>query len=278
MSSSNTNRPLSKQLCNCHENECHPDVPPGWQCRKKALTSKQLTRYCISAGPNGRIVLDISEDPEGNWVEYEDVEAEIERLRAALTRLRRWAVLNIAVTPANEADLPEWRETIKEVEAALSGEPSSVETTKQPDPYVSALAEAGIRAERDRRIIDRHVRWRERAMELLRQVERGYEGEWPELAEFIKQSDSRISPSSSEETNEHSVKGLASAGSSAAVNPRDTVDGSAEPSGRPDGEASARPSNHFNFACESFIPDPHSNFCDRCGYRQHEHKRAENGT
>jgi len=32
---------------------------------------------------------------------------------------------------------------------------------------------------------------------------------------------------------EHSVKGLASAGSSAAVNPRDNVGGSAEPSGRP---------------------------------------------
>lgn len=38
------------------------------------------------------------------------------------------------------------------------------------------------------------------------------------------------------ETNEHSVKGLASAGSSAAVNPRDNVGGSAEPSGRPAGK------------------------------------------
>jgi hypothetical protein len=40
-------------------------------------------------------------------------------------------------------------------------------------------------------------------------------------------------PGSPEEPKEHLVKGLASAGSSAAVNPRDNVGGSAEPSGRP---------------------------------------------
>lgn len=46
---------------------------------------------------------------------------------------------------------------------------------------------------------------------------------------------------SSQKTDEHSVKGLASAGSSAAVNPRDTVGGSAEPSGRPAENTSDNP-------------------------------------
>ena len=76
----------------------------------------------------------------------------------------------------------------------------------QPDPYVSALAEAGIRAERDRRIIERHVRWRETALSFLHQVidGRGTEDEWPALAEFIERSESRIEASTAEKANEPS--------------------------------------------------------------------------
>ncbi len=39
-----------------------------------------------------------------------------------------------------------------------------------------------------RRIIDRHIRWRTEALRLLTQVNTGYEGEWPEIAEFVRNS------------------------------------------------------------------------------------------
>jgi hypothetical protein len=72
----------------------------------------------------------------------------------------------------------------------------------QPDPYVSGLAQAGIRAERDRRIIERHVRWHDEALRLLQQVNTGYEGEWPEIADFVRRSTARIEQSSSEKASE----------------------------------------------------------------------------
>jgi hypothetical protein len=51
-----------------------------------------------------------------------------------------------------------------------------------------------------RRVIQRHVRWRETALTFLRQVVdgRGTEDEWPALAEFIERSESRIEASTSE--------------------------------------------------------------------------------
>lgn len=47
------------------------------------------------------------------------------------------------------------------------------------------------------RTIERHVRWRQTALDFMRQVidGRGCEDAWPALAEFIKQSDSRLSSS-----------------------------------------------------------------------------------
>jgi hypothetical protein len=52
-----------------------------------------------------------------------------------------------------------------------------------------------------RRVIDRHVRWRETAIGFLRQVidGRGSEDEWPALADFLERSDSRMVESSSVE-------------------------------------------------------------------------------
>jgi hypothetical protein len=32
-----------------------------------------------------------------------------------------------------------------------------------------------------------------------------------------------------------------------------------------------------DLSCEGFVPDPHSRFCDRCGYPEREHRRAQNG-
>jgi hypothetical protein len=49
-----------------------------------------------------------------------------------------------------------------------------------------------------RRILDRHIRWRSEALRLLEQVNKGYEGEWPELAKFIEQSTTRLIPASAE--------------------------------------------------------------------------------
>lgn len=51
--------------------------------------------------------------------------AERTRMVEALIRLERWAIRNIAVTPANQADLPEWR--------AVSGEVRRVIQLAKPD-------------------------------------------------------------------------------------------------------------------------------------------------
>lgn len=53
-----------------------------------------------------------------------------------------------------------------------------------------------------RRVIERHVKWRETALGFLRQVidGRGAEDEWPALADFIERSESRISASNAEKT------------------------------------------------------------------------------
>jgi len=42
-------------------------------------------------------------------------------------------------------------------------------------------------------------------------------------------------------------------------------------------KAKALPEPGPDLACEGFVPDPHSRFCDKCGYPQHEHRRAKNG-
>lgn len=55
----------------------------------------------------------------------------------------------------------------------------------------SAIDMSHLDAPALRRILDRHVRWREKALRLLEQVNNGFEGEWPELADFISRSTSR---------------------------------------------------------------------------------------
>lgn len=42
-----TDRSVTKQLCNCLDNECHANLPDGWACRKAALTSKNETRWSV---------------------------------------------------------------------------------------------------------------------------------------------------------------------------------------------------------------------------------------
>lgn len=84
------------------------------------------------------------------------------------------------------------------LEAGSKAHGNETRAGNQPDPYVSGLAQAGIRAERDRRIIERHVRWHDEALRLLQQVNTGYEGEWPEIADFVRRSTARIEQSSSE--------------------------------------------------------------------------------
>jgi hypothetical protein len=41
------------------------------------------------------------------------------------------------------------------------------------------------------------------------------------------------------------------------------------------GKATALPGP--DLSCEGFVPDPHSRFCDRCGYPEREHRRAQKG-
>lgn len=43
-----------------------------------------------------------------------------------------------------------------------------------------------------RRIIARHVRFREEAVRLLQQVDTGYEGEWPEIRQFLERVNARL--------------------------------------------------------------------------------------
>jgi hypothetical protein len=58
-----------------------------------------------------------------------------------------------------------------------------VETGPEPSPDMAHLDAVQLR-----RIIDRHIRWRATALRLLEQVNTGYEGEWPEIAEFVRNS------------------------------------------------------------------------------------------
>lgn len=60
------------------------------------------------------------------------------------------------------------------------------ETGPEPMPDMAHLDAVQLR-----RIIDRHVRWRNDALRLLEQVNNGYEGEWPEIAEFISRTTTR---------------------------------------------------------------------------------------
>jgi len=58
--------------------------------------------------------------------------------------------------------------------------------TAEPCPELAHLNTLQLR-----RIVERHLRWRREALRLLEQVNTGYEGEWPELAEFIRNTTMR---------------------------------------------------------------------------------------
>ena len=67
-----------ERLCNCLDNECCPALPPGWECRKAASSSKREVSD----------VDELLEDPHGAMAEIE----RLARERSALaTESQQWA-------------------------------------------------------------------------------------------------------------------------------------------------------------------------------------------
>lgn len=79
-------------------------------------------------------------------------------------------------------DVPAARALRDWLNTALPDEPEA-----DPMPDMAHLDAVQLR-----RIIGRHVRFREEAVRLLQQVDIGYEGEWPEIRQFLERVNARL--------------------------------------------------------------------------------------
>lgn len=105
-----------------------------------------------------------------------------EARKAIVTKKLAIELTNVAVWLENGCD-PQMAAKELRLMAAAQGE-SEPEGDPMPDM-------AHLDAIQLRRIIARHVRFREEAVRLLQQVNTGYEGEWPEIRQFLERVNAR---------------------------------------------------------------------------------------
>lgn len=226
------------------------------------LISNEITRWTFSTDYYGNKVVRLEDSLEVKDEEYvlaADHDREIERLRADLavkTEARnKWmrdcvergellSKLRAALTKIAAYDPGKFRPLEDEIAIwklateALSGDSSSPEASPSGWQPIETAPKSPSDAGRDRRyVLVVYPGWKDGKPNpfvlMAYQDSLGWDtGTW-RLHETPTHWMPLPALPSSQKTNEHSVKGLASAGSSAAVNPRDTVGGSAEPSGRP---------------------------------------------
>lgn len=164
-----------------------------WTSNRGDLAQIYLRHLCQRAASEIADLRQFKEWAEPQCQDYAANRMEIERAQRIMRRAVSWLQIKEVAFATHKG-----KAIIEEMQRFLVGAATETGAGNQPDPYVSGLAQAGIRAERDRRIIERHVRWHDEALRLLEQVNTGYEGEWPEIADFVRRSTTRIEQSSSE--------------------------------------------------------------------------------